>query len=208
MGVITWLGKVGRSDEGHFLTLPSRIGRIIPSPLPVPFPLSFAGKRWQELEKTPQSAETVQVAILHVEDEELTQQPWTADCYMEKRSTSILVSHHTLECLCYSSQASTPTNTVTTEQALWPQIKPLPTAWIWYIGAVFFILSICNMGHILRNECFFYIISFNSPNSPMWLVPLLSHFKDEETDVQIYQETCPRSRKQVGGGIRIQTQAV
>lgn len=70
----------------------------------------------------------VQVAILHVEDEELTQQPCMADWYMGKTSTSILVSHHTLECLCYSSQASTPTNTVTTEQALWPQIKPLPTA--------------------------------------------------------------------------------
>lgn len=42
----------------------------------------------------------------------------------------------------------------------------------------------------------------------MWLVSLLSHFKDEETEAQIYQETCPRSHMQVGGGVRIQTQAV
>lgn len=141
---------------------PQRIGSII-SPPTVVCPLPTAGRRWQELD-----------SLLGHKDGKhiLGIRSWPD---RPERLTSGLLHGRNL-LLMGEINSDCQASPVSPDQAPSHSLDHMPT----HRGSSFY-SEHGNLRHILYNECFLHIISFNSPNSPMGLVSLLSHFKDEET---------------------------
>lgn len=174
-----WLSNVSRSDGGRLLILPSKNWKYnVPTHSSLP-----PSPCWKEMTRTGQSPRA-QRWKTHIEDMELTWQDWKANLWTVtwERSTSILVSHCTLDfflqrlSLYFYKYSDCQASPVSPDQAPSHSLDHILT----HRGSSFY-SEHGNVRHILCNECFLHIISFNSPNSSMWLVSLLSHFKDGET---------------------------
>lgn len=153
--MIMWLSRVGRRDEGRFLTLPSKNWKDNPLPTPSPFPPFLCRKEMTGTRAD--SSEHKDGSGSHSPRRGWRADPTALNCWLvHGKNINFYLGkspHFGMSLLQQPSQYSYKYSNYWAS-AVAPDQAPSHSLNLIY-WEVAFILSICNMGCILCNECFF-----------------------------------------------------